>query len=56
LTSVFVAVAKESTKDVEKYREQASIDTTDIISPAEAPQSSNLDFIDNTAEKDVSSR
>jgi hypothetical protein len=41
---------------VEKYREQDSIDTTNIISPAEASQNANLDFIDNTAEKDVSSR
>jgi hypothetical protein len=52
----FYRCSKRINKDVEKYREQASIDTTDIISPAEASQSSNLDFIDNTTEKDVSSR
>jgi hypothetical protein len=52
----FCRRSKRINKDVEKYKEQDSINTMDVTSPTEASQNANLDFIDNTAEKDVSSR
>jgi hypothetical protein len=36
---------------VEDSRDQDSIDTTDVIAPAEASQNANLDFIENSTEK-----
>jgi hypothetical protein len=52
----FYRRSKRINKDVEKYRELDSIDAIDVISPREASQDANLDFIDNTTEKDISSR